>query len=398
MSGPKSYYVSVEEQERRRREEKNLCISSCKGFIDKLQRYKAELVELDIEDKVRLSSKFNLLEESASLEAWQSLRRKLAKAADVACGAIAAERRRLYEIELMRQRRERVLSYFSARKHSDERFDAFSLGDSGSSQFAIGGSLSAEVKRITDVLSKLENAQMRTEFMAAAQDVMEVEDEELAEFKLSSLKNQVYEELQAQGYRELANDSILNMGDLDDLPDQDAEKARRLAQAVRTAEDLEVVRNLVDIVISRRRDRECAQEKTAFVQNALEEVLDSMGYEIGERFEVTEFGPVAFVGLEERPGHAVRIQVTKSGDILTRVVSSVDSNASYDAMVEEESCSLVHEVMTNLRGKGIGVELSSEHKPGEIPVEHLNRGAFKANGAIARNRLTRRGRKRERTA
>lgn len=114
-----------------------------------------------------------------------------------------------------------------------------------------------------------------------------------------------------------------------------------------------------------------------FVENALADAITELGYEIGEGFTLTDYGPVAYAHSPKsnRPaieGYDLRFQVG-AGQLYTRIVSRQDSTPAQDELAEEATCATFFAVADELEERGIKTELIQQRKPGERPVDRVMR-------------------------
>lgn len=212
-------------------------------------------------------------------------------------------------------------------------------------------------------------------------------DSALVKGELLSLENWIHSVLEGEEWARLAVSEVVRIEHVDSLL---ADRARALSVDVSTRDGYEELKAVIADALSEYNRTEDA----VYVQAALQEALESLGFTMGDPFTVTDYGEVGIAMHPAVPGYGIRIQNNpRSSQILTRVVSYAETESDQDAEAERNSCSVVHSLATSLEDFGVSVELVSEKMPGECRVEHYsdwrsdsrNTGAKRA--APARERM-----------
>lgn len=181
-------------------------------------------------------------------------------------------------------------------------------------------------------------------------------------------------------------DALKECSKISHLSSDEAKAVCALAEKVRSAEDLFAVRERVASLLDEE-DRELDER---YVRKAIRETLLELGYDYGEGFVQTDYGPVAYAEKNTEHDYALRVQVSSTGQrIFTRVVSLADTTPGQDEAAEERLCEDYHSMIQGLRDKGVETTLEREAQPGEYPLDKL--------GMEQREKLAR-ARRRRRTA
>ena len=233
--------------------------------------------------------------------------------------------------------------------------------------------LTAEINRVLEIVGTIDDDGTREELSASARAILASEDLAQARGDLMTLKDRANTVLTVQALRREAADAILAIAQYE-TPEADLLRAR--AASIATDEDLRSLTKDIEAL--------CAEENrkadAAFIQQALEEALAELGFDLGEGFNLTEYGTVAYAKHEDYADHLIRMQFNpKNGKMFSRVVSLGDTDAEEDAAVEEASCEKVHAIAEKMGELGVDVNLVHEVQPGGAPVEHVERyGVFSA--------------------
>lgn len=204
--------------------------------------------------------------------------------------------------------------------------------------------------------------------------------------ELLSLKNWLHSVLEAESWAELAAKEIMR---IEHVESELADKARSMSENVSSRRAYAELNSAVSEALAEYDRMEDAQ----YVQIALREALEALGFTIGEEFSTTDFGEVGVAVHSSVPGYGIRIQNnTKSSQILTRVVSYSESKPDQDTRAELETCPMVHSLANELESHGVDMRLMTEKKPGECQVSQYAKS--KASQRSARAKKTARSRER----
>ena len=241
--------------------------------------------------------------------------------------------------------------------------------------------LANEVNRVTALLDSLEDDNLREELFAFALRVSSCEDLSQARGDLVTLKDRANaaitaqairkdEMLAVQAVRKDAQEAVLKVAQ---YQTEEAGRLQARADAVANEEDLRQLNADIEAYCK-------AEEKkadAAFIQKALEEALVELGFDLGEGFELTDYGTVAYARHDDYADHVLRMQYNpENGKMFSRIVALGDTDPEADAAVEEASCEKVHAISRIMGEKGVEVNLTREVMPGEQPVEHIERESY----------------------
>lgn len=226
------------------------------------------------------------------------------------------------------------------------------------------GRVLAEVTKVTKVVGGLRDQEVRDRLTALAASVATTTSQPQARGDLQTLKDWTYQAQRAQQCQDLAADVVLAVAHLET---PQADQVRERAAQAGTPDDVAAIREDVAALVEADQKAGDAQ----YVRDALEDVLEEMGFDVGEGFELADLGrAVAVVADDEHPGYGLRFQVSPdNGMIYTRVVAEDGTSAAADQQVEEETCAKVYAVAAGLQRHGVSAELTLERQPGQTAVE-----------------------------
>ena len=140
--------------------------------------------------------------------------------------------------------------------------------------------LAVEVDRVLEILDRVEDDETREELSALARSIAASESLAQAQGDLMTLKDRTNAVLTVQALRKDASDAVLAIAQYE-TPEADLLRAR--AATVTTDKELrELTKDLEAL---------CAEENrkadAAFIQQALEEALAELGFDLGEGFNLT---------------------------------------------------------------------------------------------------------------
>ena len=237
-------------------------------------------------------------------------------------------------------------------------------GSSGPAADTALDGVTADVRKVIDFVAEIRDAAMREDLAQMAERVLRTTSAAQAKGDLLSLKTKAVKALEVQGHQDMAAQAVM---DIAHLEGDQAAAVRRLASAVRSAEELSEVKAAVASLLevaTRASDAE-------FVESALEDVLKELGFTLGGGFELADLSrSVAIADHADHPGYGVRVQLNpENGMIYTRVVAERATSPEDDIRAEDETCAKVHAMAENLARHGVTAELRLERQPGEVPVE-----------------------------
>lgn len=355
MSGPKGYcYSVISEAELRRREgeaRSGRCeqhVITLAGLLGQLRFYEASTPQPVLEPIVRTHE---------SLIAWELA---LQEAIDESESLLREEAAKAIERRLNSSSHEVDVS-------------GITLGGRGSAAQMNGGraargsgasAIASEIDKVVLVIAQLQEQAMRDELTASAERLLALDDLAQAKGDLLTLKTWAAGALQTQDLRRLAAEAVLDVAHIS-TPEVDALRSR--ASQVVSVQDVADVRTGVAEML----EAAARASDAEFVEAALEDVLEELGFTIGAGFELADLDrSVAVANHADHPGYGVRVQLNPAnGMIYTRLVSQHASTPEEDAQAEDETCMKVHALATNLRKHGVAADLKSERRPGETPVE-----------------------------
>lgn len=355
MSGPKGYGYSVVSAAELRRREDEARVGRCKqhvvtlaGLTGQLRFYEASIPQPLAEPVQRTHEgliAWELALQTAIGDSESRLREEAAKAID---RRLSSSRQEVDVSEVtLGARRPAARMTGSPPVHTSDIA-------------AIAGAIG----KVVEVIAQLHEPVVRDELTASAERVLALTDVAQAKGDLLTLKTRAASALQTQDLRRLAAEAVLDVAHVAS-PEADALRARA-AQVASTQDMADIRRGVAETLAAAVRASDAE-----FVENALEDVLDELGFAIGAGFELADLGrSVAVANHVDHPGYGVRIQLNPAnGMIYTRLVSHRASSPEEDARAEDETCVKVHALSTNLIEHGVAAELKSERQPGEAPVE-----------------------------
>ncbi|VEG98854.1 Uncharacterised protein [Slackia heliotrinireducens] len=230
---------------------------------------------------------------------------------------------------------------------------------------------------VTDAISQVRDSSNRQIARERLECIANLSDQSAAEGELFSLKNWLHSILEAEGWAELAAKEILQ---IEHVESELADQARLMSENVSSRSSYNELKSAVSEALAEYSKAE--DEK--YVQAALREALEALGFTIGEEFSTTDFGKVGVALHSSVPGYGIRIQNNpKSAQILTRVVSYSESNPDQDTRAEQDTCPMVHSLADKLENHGIEMDLVSERMPGECPTSLLSKRRVGQNNTRA---------------
>ncbi len=355
MSGPKGYgYSVVSEAERRRREDEarsGRCeqhVITLAGLLGQLRFYEASIPQPVAEPAQRTRE---------SLIAWELA---LQKAIGDLESLLREEATKAIDRRLSSLRHEVDASGVTL----GARRPAARMASNPPLRASDIAAIASEIEIVVQAIAKIQESALRDDLTVSAERVVGLTDLAQAKGDLLTLKTKVAGALQTQDLRRLANDALLDVAHLES-PQVDGLRVR--AARVASIQDVADVRRAVAETL----EAAVRASDAEFVEAALEDVLDELGFTIGAGFELADLGrSVAVASHADHPGYGVRVQLNPAnGMIYTRLVSHRPSSPEEDALAEDETCVKVHALSANLIKHGVAAELKSERHPGETPVE-----------------------------
>ena len=233
--------------------------------------------------------------------------------------------------------------------------------------------LATEVDRVSELLDAVEDDTVRGELSAFALRVASCEDLAQAQGDLITLKDKTNAVLTVQAIRKDAQEAVLAVAQ---YKSKEADLLRERAASVSTEEDFRQFN--VDIEALCKAEEQKAD--AAFIQNALEEALAELGFDLGEGFKLTGYGTVAYAKHSDYTDHMLRMQYNpKNGKVFSCAVAVGNTKPDEDMKAEGTACAHAQAISELMEKKGVGLELTREVLPGEQPVEHIERyGVFSA--------------------
>lgn len=374
MSGPKGYGYSVVSAEELRRREDEARDARCQqhvvtlaGLIGQLQQFGAELPQ---EVKRPLSKNHD------TLIAWEAaLQTAITDAQErVRHESAVSIIRRLNET---REAVDASAVSLGGRPHAVQDTSGRSSGQDSELDW-----VSREVERVVQMVATLHDPEERDELTRIAQGVLDTMVVAQAKGDLLTLKTRASNAMRVQECREMAAQAVLEIAAFET---PDADLLRKRAAGASTVQEVSAIRRDIAALVQ----QEAIDADAAFVQDALEEALDELGFSIGEGFSLSQYGAVAVADHEDHPGYGLRFQVSpKSGRLLTRVVAGPESTPEKYAQAERETCEKVHAVAGQLSRHGVSAELVLEREPGETVL--ATRESSTSGAATSRTRKSRR--------
>ncbi|WP_251230523.1 hypothetical protein [Adlercreutzia aquisgranensis] len=373
MSGPKGFDIrlSAWEQERLREErEREACLNACESLIRRIEAHReacrtlgSEIAKLGGCEVVAASKPLPRLKASslAEVKKWHS-------ELDWICKKVEEEEVRLRGEQLALQWERDVLvrarSVAGAVDLSAIKIDA-NATPASSRKTSVGDKQVRrdDIESALRAIAGIGDSSQREKLVSLLEGAQSLEDSKARHRAILEVKTEVNlvldkQDLQAIARKELEAISHVNSAS--------ASETRNFAETVCDRQSLGTLRMMIADVV----DEDQAMREQRYVENALKEVLETMGYSVGEGFTATSYGDVAFAEIKEAPHHAIRFQYSPgNGGLYSRVVSDGLTSAAEDKAEEERSCAAVFAAANKLSEAGIGVRLQSERKPGEVPVE-----------------------------
>ncbi len=355
MSGPKGYcYSVISEAERRRREDEarsGRCeqhVITLAGLHGQLRFYEASTPQPVAEPAQRTHD---------SLIAWELALREAISHSE---SRLREEAAKAIDTRLNSLRHEVDVSGVTL----DGRGPAAPMESDPPARTSALPPITSEIDKVVQVIAQLQDQALRDELTATAERVIALNDVAQAKGDLLTLKTRAAGALQRQDLQRLAAEALLDVAHMA-TPEVDALRTR-VAQ-VASIQDVTDVRTGV----AKALEAAARASDVEFVEAALEDVLEELGFAIGAGFELADLDrSVVVANHADHPGYGVRVQLNPAnGMIYTRLVSQRASTPEQDVRAEDETCEKVHALATNLEKYGVAAELKSERQPGETPVE-----------------------------
>jgi hypothetical protein len=250
--------------------------------------------------------------------------------------------------------------------------------------------VATEVGKVTELLAGLTTAGIREELTRMAEQVLQIADSAQAKGDLLTLKTKASDALRAEECRKLANEVILEIAGIESL---EADHLRKRAESAKTMQEVSLLKAEVSVLLEA--EREHADEE--FVLDSLEEVLQELGFGVGEGFELIDHGAVAVAEHADYPGYGIRVQINPENNMLyTRIVAEGATTPEDDVRMEVQTCGKVFQMADGLRSRGIAAELTLERQPGERPLDHRDVGRLADDKKKGRARTSGKQRRRRR--
>ena len=226
----------------------------------------------------------------------------------------------------------------------------------------------AELTKIAQLVAGLTDADQREQLTIRAAQVAATSHTDQAKGALLHLKTEVTTALRAEEFRALAGEVMLGIAHLNS---PEAERLRLQAKSVGTMPEVTSLKQAATALL----EAEAKAQDTQYVQQALGEVLEELGFTLEEDFEVAELGrAVAVADHPDHPGYGLRFQVNPADQrIYARLVAERATSPEDDTQAELETCAKTHAVMTALGRRGVAADLQFELAPGEATVDRLER-------------------------
>lgn len=400
MSGPKSasYWIETELARRLREEQRRQAMErACQALERRIAvlKGKCEALAQELVQEGGCEKKLNVVLPQAEELARQGLE-----------GRQNALRRAEKDLEMLTQELQEELSILkwqnrviraAQAKMSAASTDCVSFGrqksdssgagetQEGESEDAAADRLSA-MKPVFEAISRIEDDEKREGYLRCADQLGAVKSAGAFKEEVLSLKTEVFRCLESQDLHRIAEEEL---GKLANLAAPLAERAVLAVQSVSDESSLAVALERIDEAVK----AELAAAESAYVEQAIRETLANLGYSMGEKMEVYDFGRVDFAKASPLSHHALRVQLdTNGGRLYTRVVSDGTTTEAEDARAEEATCSVVLSALRQLGEKGVKARLVTEQKPGAFPVEAEERLAparVEKKRRVARQRTVR---------
>lgn len=222
-----------------------------------------------------------------------------------------------------------------------------------------------KLDRIAERICSIEDDKTRETLVLKTTPLLDLESDEDFDDAIINLNTDVRDEIKAQKRK---SEAIELVSQVMHLESREVNDLQLKAKNVRTTEDVRNIRVAVDSLLE---DEKNKLDKI-YINNALQETLIELGYELGDGFEQTEYGPVAIAQKASYSNHALRVQLSKDAkEIYTRVVSISETTPEQDVQAEELMCDDCHAIRKVLNEKGCEAKLISAKAPGEVKVQNL---------------------------
>ncbi len=222
-----------------------------------------------------------------------------------------------------------------------------------------------KLQKLAESISEIEDETIRESLVLESVPLLNEEHDKDFDEAVIKLNTRVRGIKKAQQRRKDAFDEVAK---IQHLKTAEARQVCALAESVGSSDDLARIKRKVTELL----DLERRKQDERFVRKAIRETLVELGYDYGEGFTQTEFGPVAYAEKDSGGDYALRIQMSDGApNIFSRIVSCDETTAEQDKAAEENLCADFHEMMRGLKERGIETVLTRELQPGEHPVEKM---------------------------
>ena len=254
-----------------------------------------------------------------------------------------------------------------------------------------------KLDKLAKCISQIEDEQTRESFVFETNPLLDMERDDEFDDMIIEINTRVRSIKKVERRRAEAMEEAEKIAHIKspDAPDIIAAAAKVSTQA----ELSDVKKRVAELLQAEQRE---ANDR--HVRRAIRETLKEMGYEVGEGFVQTEYGPVVIASKESEPEHALRVQLSPTdpknptvSSMYTRIVSTGNTTPEQDMHAEERMCPDCRGMAEGLREWGIEVELVRESKPGDYPLDKVGRD-IRDDAEAARQAQQARRRRRGNTA
>ena len=270
-----------------------------------------------------------------------------------------------------------------------------------------------ESRKVVELLSQLDNQNLRSKLIDQAELVMGMANRAQAETALLDLKTEASAALEAESYGRLAVQTVQQAELLTDsqvsdllgqaqavrsnadflklkttirhlvkaqtdrlaeLERQADEKARQAAEAARkVVEELECQEAAAQAQHELEMQQQLAELERRYVQAQMEDALKELGLNVGESFETVDGQTTVFVpDLPDNPGYGLQLRIQPDnanpaqGKIFTQIVAERPTTAAQDKQVEEQACDkVVFGLANQMAQRGVQTNVFHQLAPGE---------------------------------
>ena len=239
-----------------------------------------------------------------------------------------------------------------------------------------------KLQTLAESIGEIDDPNTRESFVLEAAPLLDQENDNEFDEAVIKLNTRVRAIRKAQQNK---SEALEEAAKVRHLNSPEAQTIQSAAERASTADDVANIRSQVAVLL----EAENRELDERYVRQAIRETLVELGYDCGEGFIQTQYGPVAYADKDPDSAYALRIQMGADGSkLFTRVVSRGDTTEEQDKAAEETLCVDYHNMMKGLRDKGIETVLTREAKPGEHPLDKIGQTHGQHEARARRRRRT----------